>query len=442
MTNEPVTMRNNKTYIPQNGLTIITPIDPDRDIRRLYELLNTIGDAINTQETIRFKAMKTVHFARWFIIENASDAAGKPFTNSLVLATDFDGNPHEHLHEMLQTSGPGIDQIYTYCKGYPSAGSKSPGAVVNYFLSHSQKNQLLWSCVRGGTVEQLMGEEKLRQAIGQFLKTEQGKLDHLQPEEIRSRIKTFIAGQPGLRWALEKRATPSFEWKFQYYGKLVLRLLLLLILSPVLILLFIPVWVFVLSRIFEKRDTKKERKKVEPAEIKPLVEKEDRIFMNQLTIYGTIKQPYWYRLTTLKMGLWLFATNGTYRSNKGKLSGIETIHFARWCIFNEGKNVMFLSNYDGAWEIYLSQFIDRSAAAMNLTFGTTVGYPPVRNLFWGGAFDEQAFKIVVRKNQYPSQVFYSAYPYSTAKNQLNNAYIRKGLNGESRESCQEWLKRL
>jgi hypothetical protein len=119
-----------------------------------------------------------------------------------------------------------------------------------------------------------------------------------------------------------------------------------------------------------------------------------------------------------------------------------TDHFARWCIFNKGRNVMFLSNYDGAWEIYLSQFIDRSAAAMNLTFGTTVGYPPVRNIFWGGAFDEQAFKTVVRNNQYPTQVFYSAHPYSTAKNQLNNSRIRKGLNGESKESCNDWLKRL
>ena len=171
-----VNMRNNQTYIFQNGLTIITPIDPKRDIAQLYDLLNGIGNNIAKQETIRFQAMKTVHFARWFIIENATDASGNPFENSLVFATDFDGNPHEHLHELLQTSGPGIDLIYNFCKGYPGNASQSPEAVVNYFLSHSQNNQLLWSCVRGGTVEQLKGEEKLWQAIQTFLKAEKGCL--------------------------------------------------------------------------------------------------------------------------------------------------------------------------------------------------------------------------------------------------------------------------
>jgi hypothetical protein len=79
---------------------------------------------------------------------------------------------------------------------------------------------------------------------------------------------------------------------------------------------------------------------------------------------------------------------------------------------------------------------------MNLTFGTTVGYPKVKYLFGQGAFDEQAFKTVVRNNQYPTQVFYSKYPYLTAKNINNNARIRKGLDGSSKESTIDWLKRF
>jgi hypothetical protein len=435
-------MKNN--YISQCGLTIITPIDTTREIGRLYALLNAIGDDVNNQDVINFKAMKKVHFARWFIIEGARDASDTVFENSLVLATDFDGETDEHLREMVAVAGPGIDKIYSFCKNYPARGSNSPEEVIRYFKSHSQKNQLFWSCLRGGTVKQLVDEEKLRHEIQRFLETERKKadLDKMQPEEIRARIKKFVSENPALSWALQKRASPKLAWKVNYYGKLILRLLLILVLLPILIFVFIPVWVFILSRIFEKKDKHTTQTRVDTEEMKQLLQREDHIFMNQFTIYGTIKKPYWYRLTTLKLALWLFSTNGTYRSNRGKLSGIETIHFARWCIFNQGKNVMFLSNYDGGWEIYLSQFIDRSAAAMNLTFGTTVGYPPVRYLFWGGAFDEQAFKTVVRNNQYPTQVFYSAYPYATAKNQLNNAGIRKGLNGESKESCTEWLKRL
>lgn len=437
-------MKNNKTYIPQNGVTIITEIDPSGDIRHLYELLNSIGRDILNQKVIDFGSVTTLHFVRWFIIEGATDASGKEFPDSLAFSSDFDGDIDSHLHEMFAVAGGGMDQIYSYCKGYPGKGRKSPGDAVSYLKKHIQKNQLFWPCIRGGTLEQLKGEEKLRYAIQAFIAEESKKcsFDKLQPEEIRTRIRHFVAGNPDLSWALEKSAKPGLDWQFRYYGKLVLRITTLLLLLPLIILFFIPVWWLLLSRIFEKKDQRDRKEIIRPEGIDDLLQREDHLFMNQFTIYGAIKKPYWYRLTTLKMGLWLFATNGTYRANKGKLSGIETIHFARWCIFNKGKNVMFLSNYDGAWEIYLSQFIDRSAAAMNLTFGTTVGYPAVRYLFWGGAFDEQAFKTVVRNNQYPTQVFYSAYPYSTAKNQLNNAAIRKGLNGQSKESCTEWLKRL
>lgn len=436
-------MKNNKVYIPQNAVTIITEIDSS-GIQDLYNLLNSIGGDINNQTIVDFKSVSSLHFARWFIVEGATDASGNPFPDSLVFASDFDGDLDEHLFELIKHAGGGFDQIYSFSKGYPGKGRKSPEDAVSYLKKHVQKNQLFWPCIRGGTVEQLQGEEKLRYAIQGFLAEESKATDFskLQPEEIRSRVKQFVAAQPELKWALENSAAPGFSWQVRYYGKLAFRFLTLLLLLPLIILFFIPVWWLLLSRIFEKKDQRNRKDIIRPEGIDELLQREDHLFMNQFTIYGTIKKPYWYRLTTLKMGLWLFATNGTYRSNKGKLSGIETIHFARWCIFNKGKNVMFLSNYDGAWEIYLSQFIDRSAAAMNLTFGTTVGYPAVRYLFWGGAFDEQAFKTVVRNNQYPTQVFYSAYPYSTAKNQLNNAAIRKGLNGQSKESCDEWLKRL
>ena len=168
---------------------------------------------------------------------------------------------------------------------------------------------------------------------------------------------------------------------------------------------------------------------------------EDYFFQNQLTIYGTIKKPYWFRRTVLKIALQLFLLNGTYRSTNGKLAGIPTIHFARWVIFNKQQNVMFLSNYNGNWENYLSQFIEQSASAMNVTFGQMVGYPQIKWFLGGGAHDEQEFKKVVRLNQYPSQVYYSAYPNLTVRNVLNNAGFRKGLYTKMKDDGdrKEWL---
>jgi len=249
-------------------------------------------------------------------------------------------------------------------------------------------------------------------------------------------VEAHVAGNDALNWALTPRAKPSFIWKVRYYGILVIKLIFLL---PVIVLLLI--W-YLLSGIFNRRDNKYRKKITRSQDFEALLRNEDRIFMNQLTVYGGIKKPYWFRTMQLRLGLYVFSLNGVYRSNKGQLSGIETIHFARWAIFNKGKNVMFLSNFDGAWQIYLSEFIDRSAAAMNLTFGTTVGYPKVKGLVGEGSHDEEAFKTVVRNNQSPCQVWYSAYPRLTMKNILNNQKIRQGLSGESKESTADWLKRF
>lgn len=437
-------MKNNETYIGQGGITVITEIDPSVNIANLKKQLNDIGDDVNKTPLIDFAGMKSLHFCRWFIIEGLTDVSGKPFPNSLVYAAYYDGTAEDHLKELLKTSASGIKDIYKACKGFPAGAEATDEHIIRYFKKHISKNQLLWPAYRGGTVEQILGEQKLRDAIQTHLNKQiaNNKLKGLTDDEIKANIVHFVLNDPTLKWALTKRAEPSFGWKFIYYFKLVTKLLLIVLLLPIILVFFIPVWWLFLSRIFEKRDDKKRKQIVRTKEIQDLLEKEDRVFMNQLTIYGCINKPYWYRLTTLKIGLWIFSLNGTYRSNKGKLSGIETIHFANWSLFNKGKNVMFLSNYDGAWQVYLSEFIDRSAMAMNLTFGTTANYPKTKRLVWEGAFDEQAFKTVVRNNQYPSQVFYSTYPYITMKNILNNSKIRKGLDGSSTESVSDWLKRL
>ena len=105
---------------------------------------------------------------------------------------------------------------------------------------------------------------------------------------------------------------------------------------------------------------------------------------------------------------------------------------------------MFLSNYNGNWQNYLSQFIEQSASAMNVTFGQMVGYPQIKWFLGEGAHDEQNFKQVVRQNQYPSQVYYSAYPNLTVRNILNNSYFRQGLHTDMKddEEIKDWLSRV
>ncbi|MBX2842251.1 MAG: hypothetical protein KTR26_10790, partial [Flammeovirgaceae bacterium] len=362
-------MKNNNIYIDQNAVTILTEVE-EGSKDDLCNLLTKMGSDEKGGGIVDFEKISTLHFLRWFLIgnEDVPNTKEGDFENdklpvTLAFTSNYDGDLDAHLKEILEVAREGIIKVYKNCKGFPKPAAPSDSEIITYLKANTKKNQLFWPAIRGGTVEQLKGESLLRSAIQGFLDSlvQEEKIECKSPKEIKELIVEFVGKDDSLSWALTPRAKPSFSWKFKYYGALVLNLVVFLF--PLLILLGIC---FLLSYIFNKKDNKNRKDISRSQDFDALLKNEDRIFMNQLTVYGALKKPYWFRRTQLRLGLWLFSLNGKYRSNKGKLSGMETIHFARWALFNKNRNVMFLSNYDGAWEIYLSEFIDRSAAAMNL----------------------------------------------------------------------------
>ena len=59
---------------------------------------------------------------------------------------------------------------------------------------------------------------------------------------------------------------------------------------------------------------------------------------------------------------------------KGKLMGIPTIHFARWVLIDNNKHMMFFSNFDGSWNQYLGDFIDKSGWGLTGIFSNTAKF--------------------------------------------------------------------
>ena len=115
--------------------------------------------------------------------------------------------------------------------------------------------------------------------------------------------------------------------------------------------------------------------------------------------------------------------------------------FARWVVVDGGRNLLFLSNYDGSWENYLDDFIDRASSGLTAIWSNTVGFPKTSFLVNGGARDELLFKILVRRSQMMSLVWYSAYPDSSTQNIQTNAAIREGLFAPmNADEVREWLK--
>jgi hypothetical protein len=127
----------------------------------------------------------------------------------------------------------------------------------------------------------------------------------------------------------------------------------------------------------------------------------------------------------------------------GSLTGIKTIHFARWVFLNDKRRLTFASNYDGTLESYMDDFVDKVSWGLNAVFSNGDGYPRTRWLVFGGAQNEEAFKQFLRAHQIPTQVWYSGYDRLTAINIQNNAQIRAGLfRPMGATEAQEWLRRL
>lgn len=154
---------------------------------------------------------------------------------------------------------------------------------------------------------------------------------------------------------------------------------------------------------------------------------------------GNLK-PGWIRLQTIRALLKLINFLAPYIFTKGKLSGIPTVHFARWLIINEGNQMVFLSNYDGNSESYLRDFINIAAKSLTLIFSHTVGYPKTWLMLFGGAKDAKTFMEWARCHQMITNVWYSANKDVTVNNIFNNAKIRKGLySGMTEQEALKWL---
>lgn len=436
----------------QSGLTLITPILPDK-VEELKALLNAIGNDIKNNPHIDFTKLRTVHFLR-FVVMDAAVAKGKSIPPQLVLSTNYDGPEKAHLLELGTEARQGLNEIYRHCIGFPETAS--PEQIAEYLAQHKQKNHAFYVGTLGRSVLQVSREEALFHAIQEYLQQSNPaqRWEGKSATELRADIQEHIFSQEAFDWAKE----PYQHSFLQRFGTAVLagEIILIFVLFGILWSLswptmFIFTWIVVLLvAAFWKRLRKLEKQ--DAAAFRPAIKSVDQVarfnlredfkVQNQVTHLAEIK-PGLIRQIALRFVLWAINLLAGVFFNKGELAGIVTIHFARWAIIDGGKRLLFFSNYDGSWESYLGEFVDRAAIGLTGVWSNTVGFPPTRNLVQEGAKNSVEFKSWAREKQIETQIWYSARTTLSVKNINNNTAIRQGLIGTmSEEQAREWLNRL
>jgi hypothetical protein len=422
--------------MPQTILTFICEINPDKR-GRLVGLLEQIQNNREANSYVPFAALKSLHFAGFVIFDDVD------YGSKLVFENNFDGSLDDYLNELSRHAGHGLHEIYGCCSDYPAGKYRQQNLVTYLHRKVVFPNAFHVGNV-GRSAERIRQESLLRRKIEEHLDeiTAPDKTNAASANSLRNSVQAFTQGDSSLDWAKETQIRQTLAERIIPWVKVIFAALGVLVLLPIIVPLTI-VWLIILRRK-EKRDSDDFQDNfqfVPYVHVRKLVEREDRIVQNHLASITVVK-PGWFRRFTLKLVLRL-ANLVARTSNKGKLSGIPSIHFAHWSLIDNGRRLLFLSNYGGSWGSYLDDFIDKASLGLTAIWSNTSGFPPAKFLAFKGASDGPRFKSFARESQTAAIVWYSAYPDLTVQNIDNNSAIREDLyTALDDDGIKKWLQRF
>ncbi len=423
---------------PQSEFLILAPVRPD-DVAGLRALLAGMnaqpGHADPANALVPFGEFPTLHVARFAVLVDETLDDLKAFDSSfpdapiyLAFLGDCDGPAEVLLDQMAAKCGAGLARIFAFCEGF------EPGADVRRWMqARLTPSQAYYVNQVGRTVVQAREEAALHGALSAELQRARAE-GVTAPERLHQRLRQHVRDQGP---ALTPPAPTPLPWLLGHIGALILGVIILIV-AGIVLLITSPVWLFILRR-HELSDPEITTPYDRPRR-RAIAQTEDFDVTNPFTAIGAIK-PGPFRLALVTASLWLLNFGCRQIYTCGRLARVGTIHFARWVVIDQGRRVLFISNYDGSLDSYMDDFINKVAFGLNLVFSNGVGYPTTNWLLLNGALREERFKDFLRRRQQLTDVWYSAYPGLTAFNLARNTEIRQGLEREAmgEDALRQWL---
>ncbi|HEX2914305.1 MAG TPA: hypothetical protein VH186_26130 [Chloroflexia bacterium] len=376
----------------QSPLTVIVNIKPAEG-EPLEKLLTDIGHNVRTNPYIRFNEIDTTHFARFVIIPGPGKTEAEP--KRLLFTSNHDGSWQDYIELLIDKAGPGVEAIWGKCEGYPEIPLSDPAFKTRFktfIQANSHPSEAFYQAYPGQAVKEVWNAVGVRKQLEDLLSDKR-----LEP------FLSLLARLP----LLPQTPLQKLRAALMAVNSLLVRFLLR----------------EVVLRFFEKTlgpkiddsptDTDSKDVNTHPEYTDWL-----NTVQNEMTVMSVIAPE---RLRKLRLFFGVVRLAVKYNPTPGALLGISTIHFARWVIIDGGKNLLFESNYDGNWEQYIGDFVDKASGGMDAIWGSYPAYPA------RGAKDLQAFKQVIMDNQVRALVFYSAYPDSSVRNILNDLKISQDM---------------
>ncbi len=429
----------------QSVLTIVADVGPGREAE-LTETLATIGRDPASNAVLPLGRFDQLHFASLVLADGPEVRTPK-----LIFESNVDGTTAAWLATLSKAAGGGLDALFLGSPGYP--GSAAPAQLQAWLAERVVRPGAFHIGATGRSVARIRQEKQLHDQISGFLAAEEeaGGLNGLTPNALRAKVQAFVRDEPTLGWATTK---PPPRETLMEKATHRLRAAAVVAAAVVLLPVLVPVVAvgYVVLRVKEKIDPVRQTPP-DPAHIRQLEETEDLcvfegvggprlLAQNHLSSVIPVK-PGMLRAALLPLVLFVLNLLARIIFTKGKLGNIPSIHFAHWSLIDERRHLLFLSNFDGSWESYLGDFIDKASRGLTAVWSNTKEFPRTRNLLREGATDGPRFRQWARGSQCATNAWYTAYPDLTMTAIDNNSAIRDDLLTRlDDEGTTTWLRRL
>lgn len=369
----------------QHGLTLIIPVIPDKQ-----ELLETYFKDYEAGILEDFSKSMLIHSANFTILPPVQN---QRLACRLLFTCNYDGD----LMTLLRNSGKiphaqRINEIFKFCENY------TDGMIFNSFQFREYAKPYLIHCnifvfaFKETPLADILSSNNLRLQLDLML----DRIDPYHfPKFLRS-IKHPKKPEPKTKGIFEK-----LFLKFSQYA----------------------------AGISEGVNDPTERTSSD----RYVLDTEDMGRQNRLTVVVPIKQ-HWSYIHHILLWVTLLLTAKNPRNGQmGRISNVTTVHFARWAFIDKNRNLLFEANFDGSFESYIDDFVDRISLDLNCLFGHCMGFP--RN----GTKDLEAFKSYIRRNQIRGQLSYQAYPGLSIANILTNLSLTGVGQYNRNQSLQRYI---
>jgi hypothetical protein len=416
--------------MPQSNLLVIAPLRMEREaeLRTLLASMNFVPGRVNpSNPLVPFQQFPQIHVARFVIlddptvgdIQKAYGIAPPDYPLCLAFLADFDGAADDFRADLARRAGAGLERIFACCQDF------APGAdIARWMKARDNPAATIYVNWLGRTVEQIREENALRLALEKHMQAKSASFAEKSAKETHAALREYMQAEVRAgRLVITPPPSTPVGWWLRNALHLVAIPLILVVLAPFLIL-YLPIFLIQL-RSREKSDPEMTTP-VALSYVKKTATLEDYDVTNQFTAIGAVK-PGLFRCWAASFFLWVMNWTTRHIFNRGALTRVATIHFARWVWINDKKRLLFASNYDSSLYTYMDDFINKIGWGLNLVFSNFIGYPTTRWLVLDGAKDEQNYKNNLHRHQLPTEVWYKAYPGLTVFDLKRNTLIRQGI---------------